>query len=156
MFENVRTYQTRIQTCDDPLSAYASLMARVEHCLFADIAKGQRANALKSSYLIHFGITARQFNAVRVKLEGKIASIKTRHLQRIEQKKEQIKALEEKTPVNPRQKDATCKTPSVRYFAGQAPSARRHARSGQNLSLLRIPETFCRTLSPRRKWLCNS
>lgn len=99
MFEDIRTYQTRIShTPDTLLSTYASLMARVEHCLFADIAKGKKANDLKSSYLIRFGITARQFNSVKIQLEGKIASIKTRHLQLIEQKKEQIKALEKKLP----------------------------------------------------------
>jgi IS605 OrfB family transposase len=99
VFEQIRTYQTRILLKPhSSLSAYASLMAQVEHCLFADIAKGKKANSLKSSYLIRFGITARQFNSVRIKLEGKIASIKTRHLQLIEQKKEQIKALEEKIP----------------------------------------------------------
>ena len=99
MFEQIRTYQTRIATTSDiPLSAYASLMARVEHCLFADIVKGKSSGDLKSSYLTRFGITARQFNAVRIGLEGKIASIKTLYLQRIEQKKEQIKALEKKLP----------------------------------------------------------
>lgn len=99
MFENTRSYQTRISPISDsPLSAYAFLMAQVEHCLFADIAKGKKVNDLKSSYLIRFGITARQFNSVRIKLEGKIASIKTCHLQRIQQKKEQIKALEERLP----------------------------------------------------------
>jgi IS605 OrfB family transposase len=99
MSENIRTYQTRISTASDkPLSAYAFLMAQVEHCLFADIAKGKSSGELKSAYLTRFGLTARQFNAVRIGLEGKITSIKTLHLQRIEQKKEQIKALEKKIP----------------------------------------------------------
>ena len=99
MFENMRSYQTRIPPIpDNPLPDYACLMARVEHCLFADIAKGKKSGDLKSSYLTRFDITARQFNSVRIKLEGKIASIKTLHLQRIEQKKEQIKALRAKLP----------------------------------------------------------
>lgn len=99
MFENVRTYQTRIQTDpDSPLLPYAELMAHVEHCLFADIARGNTVSQLKSSYLIRFGITARQFNSVRIKLEGKIASLKALQLQHIEQKKEQIKTLKDKLP----------------------------------------------------------
>ena len=70
-------------------------MSHVERCLFADIATGKIAGDLKSSYLTHFRITARQFNAARVKLEGKIDSILRLQSQRIETKKHQIAALEE-------------------------------------------------------------
>jgi len=70
-----RTYQTRLcQTVDEPLTVYASLMAHVEYHLFADIAAGKKARDLKSPYLTRFNITARQFNSLRVLLEGKIAS----------------------------------------------------------------------------------
>ena len=71
-----RTYQTRIpDPYDEPLCAYAETMAHVEHRLFAEIACGKIAKDLKSSYLKKFHITARQFNATRVKLEGKTDSI---------------------------------------------------------------------------------
>lgn len=91
-----RTYQTRIlDGFDKPLSAYALLMSHVERCLFADIATGKVAGDLKSFYLTHFRITARQFNAARVQLEGKIDSILRLQSQRIETKKHQIAALEE-------------------------------------------------------------
>ncbi len=91
-----RTYQTRIlDGLDKPLSAYALLMSHVERCLFADIATGKVAGDLKSFYLTHFRITARQFNAARVQLEGKIDSILRLQSQRIETKKHQIAALEE-------------------------------------------------------------
>ena len=90
-----RTYQTRIDDgLDTPLSAYASLMAYVEHSLFADIAADKVAAELKSSYLKKFQITARQFNATRVKLEGKIDSILQLLSSRIETKKNQIISLE--------------------------------------------------------------
>jgi len=93
---STRTYQTRIHDgFDDPLSAYSSLMSHVEHCLFADIAAGKIAGDLKSSYLTDFQITARQFNATRVKLEGKIDSILQLLTQRMETKKHQIESLEE-------------------------------------------------------------
>ena len=93
----IRTYQTRIiDGLDDPLSAYASLMTQVEHSLFSKIAAGKISGSLKSSYLTAFKITARQFNAARVRLEGKIDSILQLYAQRIETKKQQIIALEKK------------------------------------------------------------
>lgn len=89
-----RTYQTRIENgFDRPLIDYADLMAHVEHSLFREIAAGKIAGDLKSSYLTTFSITARQFNATRVRLEGKIDSILQLLSQRIEIKKNQIEAL---------------------------------------------------------------
>jgi IS605 OrfB family transposase len=94
MSETTRTYQTLIRSsCNEPLSDYANLMAHVEHCLFADFSRGKKPIDLKSSYISKFGITARQFNAVSVSLDGKISSIKELKLFHIEQKKEQIVAL---------------------------------------------------------------
>src|SRR5436305_11211724 len=74
-----RTYQSRPglnEQMMEVLFECATLFAQVEHTLFADIAKGKNSNDLKSSYLLRFGITARHFNAIKVKVEGKIASIK--------------------------------------------------------------------------------
>src|SRR5579871_2329150 len=97
MSDSTRTYQSRIsQLFATPLFEYASLMAQVEHGLFADLCKGNKAAGLKSPYLIKHGITARQFNAARVNIEGKIDSIKQRQKQLIEEKKHQIEALEKK------------------------------------------------------------
>ena len=97
MSDSMRTYQSRIpQLFSDPLNAYAFLMAKVEHKLFRDLCRGKEGTLLKSSYLIQYGITARQFNAARVKVEGKIDSIKQRQKQLIEDKKEQIATLEKK------------------------------------------------------------
>ena len=80
----VATYQTRI--CDygvteridgdAALSAYAELYGRVERHLFAEVAAGRLASSLKSGYLKRFRIPARMFNAVRVSLEGKVASVR--------------------------------------------------------------------------------
>lgn len=72
------TYQTRptiSKESQDTLSAIAGIMSPVEKKLFADLAKGKQASALKSGYLKEYGITARHFNAIRIQLEGKIASI---------------------------------------------------------------------------------
>ena len=95
MSNSTRTYQSRIQeSFVEALPIYASLMSLVEHKLFAEICRGKEAGGLKSSYLIRYGITARQFNAIRVKIEGKIDSITQRRKQLIEEKKHQIEALE--------------------------------------------------------------
>ena len=79
----VSTYQTRIADYgsvnravgDAALDAYAELYGRVEHKLFADVAADRSASSLKSAYLERYGIPARMFNAVRVLLEGKVASV---------------------------------------------------------------------------------
>ena len=58
------------------LSAYGELYGRVQRKLFAGVAAGRSAGSLKSAYLREHGIPARMFNAVRVSLEGKVASIR--------------------------------------------------------------------------------
>jgi IS605 OrfB family transposase len=91
------TYQTRPhQEFQDEqiLAAYAALMATVERRLFSDISKGKQAHKVKSEYLKRYGITARQFNAIRVQLEGKIASIIELRKERIEDLKRKISSLE--------------------------------------------------------------
>jgi IS605 OrfB family transposase len=96
---SLRTYQTRFplnSIIREALWACADLSAHIEHSLFADISKGKLPNTLKSTYLIKYGITARQFNALRVKVEGKIASIKELQKMHILELKERIHALEEK------------------------------------------------------------
>jgi len=99
MSEATRTYGARIiHPVSAPLEAYASLMAQVKHKLFADFRKGKDVSSLKSSYLTQYGITARQFNALRVEVEGKIGSIKERQKQLIEEKKEQLASLKKKLP----------------------------------------------------------
>ena len=78
------TYQTRIpgyggierRVGDAALAGYAEHYGRVERKLFAEVAAGRSATSLKSAYLQRYGIPARMFNAVRVSLEGKAASVK--------------------------------------------------------------------------------
>ena len=97
--DSTRTYQTRLSLApiaQEALQACADLFARIEHCLLADLSKGKTTAELKPSYLVKYGITARQFNALRVKVEGKIASIKELRKMQISDLKEQITALEAK------------------------------------------------------------
>jgi IS605 OrfB family transposase len=78
----VFTYQTRIvvdASVSQALDGYAALYGTVERRLFAALHKpNARLIDLKREFLPQFGITARQFNAIRTGLEGKIASIKAR------------------------------------------------------------------------------
>jgi hypothetical protein len=78
----MRTWQTRLvlgAASSELLDAYAAVYGKAERSLFADLAAGKQSkNELKRAYLIRFGITARQFNALRIGLEGKIRSIQER------------------------------------------------------------------------------
>ena len=94
------TLQTRLCIEEEQeglvLLSYADLMSTIERKLFSDISKGKMAHEVKSEYLKKYGITARQFNAIRVQLEGKIASIKELRKDRIEEFKQKITSLEAK------------------------------------------------------------
>ena len=75
----VFTYQTRVSVTaeqDKLLREYAVRFGRVERTLYREMQKGADANRLKSDYLVRFAITARQFNAVRIQLQGKIDAIR--------------------------------------------------------------------------------
>lgn len=90
------TYQTRLvlnPKQEDILTEYASLMSLVEHTLYAEVAKGSAPATLKNEFLKKFKITARQFNAARVSLEGKIDACKTGQKQVIENLKQQIQTI---------------------------------------------------------------
>ena len=86
------TYQTRIRDYsgkeravgDAALTAYAGLYGQVQRKLFAQVAAGRPAVSLKNEYLGRFGIPARMFNAVRVSLEGKVASVKEQQKLRLD------------------------------------------------------------------------
>lgn len=90
------TYQTRLVLDSDQdcvLCEYAALMGRVERTLFADLMKGKTVGELKAPYLIKYGMTARQFNAVRTQVEGKIASIKELRKGQLQETKNRKKSL---------------------------------------------------------------
>ena len=86
------TYQTRIRDYsgieraagDAALSAYAGLYGQVQRKLFAEVAAGRSAASLKNEYLRRYAIPARMFNAVRVSLEGKVASVKEQQKLRLD------------------------------------------------------------------------
>ena len=95
------TFQSRLvldQSSETLLHSYASLFGRAIRSLFAQVSAGKNPNSLKALFLKQFEITARQFNACRVSLEGKISSIKVRNKQRIQEINDTISCLEKKIP----------------------------------------------------------
>lgn len=94
--ETTRTFETRIKTdsaTDETLHACAHLFAHIKHRLFADIASQKSPGELKNDYLACYEITARHFNALRVQVEGKIASIRKLRPMQITEAKERIASL---------------------------------------------------------------
>jgi IS605 OrfB family transposase len=92
----VRTFETRIKidsVTDTALHDCAHLFAHIKHRLFADIASGKTLVELKNDYVACYEITARHFNALRVHVEGKIASIKKLRPLQIAEAKERISSL---------------------------------------------------------------
>ena len=71
-----QTYQDRL-TLDAQqqrwLSACGDLYGRLQRTLYANIAKGESASRLKPGFCAEHGLSARQFNALRLELEGKIS-----------------------------------------------------------------------------------
>ena len=78
------------------MQAFAHHYAHVEHRLFADIASGKKPNSLKNAYLTQYQITARHFNAIKTRIEGKVSSIRERQSTLIKEKKSRINSLEKK------------------------------------------------------------
>ncbi len=73
-----RTYQTRVgadTALNATLAAYAQLFGRAERTLFARLRAGTSLAALKREFLVRFGLTARQFNALAAELRGRTTSI---------------------------------------------------------------------------------
>src|SRR5579872_5756460 len=94
------TYQTRLVEREESFSVlndYALLYGTIERSLFKDLKK-HHLNFLKQSYLGCFGITARQFNAIRISLEGKVESAKQSLIANITRLTEKIAALRKKLP----------------------------------------------------------
>ena len=96
------TYQTRVsdytgldrEAGDAVLAAHAELYGQVQQKLFADVAAGRPAVTLKSECIKRHGIPARMFNAVRVSLEGKVASVKEQQKLRVDGLRHRIASAE--------------------------------------------------------------
>lgn len=105
----VFTYQTRVLTdsaANAALQGYAAHYGMVERKLFAVLMKNaslvdkgrkQEVPSLsttKTRFISEYGITARHFNAIRMLLDGKIASIKARQADLISEAESRVKRSE--------------------------------------------------------------
>ena len=95
----LQTYQTKLKniplhnglSSDMYLHLYAEYFSRLERKLFVQShIKGSSSSNLKKTFLKHFGITSRQFNSLRMQLDGKVSSF-------IEKRKHDLQELEYKT-----------------------------------------------------------
>ena len=94
--DTTRTFETRYKSdsnADIILPLFAQHFAHVKHSLFADIASGKKANALKNDYVAKHQITSRHFNALLTDVEGKIKSIKKSESLRLKRKKKESSLL---------------------------------------------------------------
>jgi len=75
------TFQTRFEVSKDQneiLSKNAAFLSKIERHLFKDLyIKKKDHNQLKSTYIKEYNITARQFNSLRIQLQGKVLSYKS-------------------------------------------------------------------------------
>ena len=97
--EMMLTYQTRFELSNEQdaiLQQCACLLSRVERSLFAEVARGKPAASCKNQYLVEYGVTARQFNACRVSLEGKIEACRKGQEHAIDSLKQQIASTDKK------------------------------------------------------------
>jgi hypothetical protein len=91
----IQTYQTKLINISFHnglssymyLQEYADYFCRLERKLFVQShIKGVSSSSLKKTFLTRFGITARQFNSLKMQLDGKVSSL-------IEKRKLDIKEL---------------------------------------------------------------
>jgi IS605 OrfB family transposase len=97
MDEMTLTYQTRLlidKEIEEILQTCACLLSTVERSLYAEVAKGQTSASCKNTFLKEYGITARQFNACRISLEGKLGACRAAQEQSLFSLGKQIKSLD--------------------------------------------------------------
>lgn len=94
----LQTYQSKLPnipldnglSADQYLQEYAAYFGMLERKLFVQShIKGADSSSLKKSFMKEFGITARQFNSLRMQLDGKVSSM-------IEKRKLEIQELKSK------------------------------------------------------------
>jgi IS605 OrfB family transposase len=126
----ISTFQTRFiidEKADEILEKFAYLFSTVERKLYSEVASGKKTASCKNRFLKQYGLTARQFNACRVSLDGKLAAYRTGQMQRLDSLKQHIELLKKEIP-------KLEKKPSKRFATHQ--KKRRLAKLISNLSKL--------------------
>ncbi len=93
------TFCTRIrdERVYPALDAIADLWCRLQRRLFVDLyVQGRKLGECKKRYIAHYGLTARQFNALSADLRGKVDTARKSAHKRIAGLKRRIKAAKEK------------------------------------------------------------
>ena len=150
------TYQTRFTIKElgiSILDSYAKLHGSVERHLFEDLNKSLTVGSLKSEYLINHGITARQFNAVRVSVEGKMAAAKACRIEHVEQLKEKVSSLEKKLFKIKNKKTRHQKNRSLASMKIRLEQLKSAHKKGPVSICFGGEEAFSCTASFSRKWL---
>src|SRR6201997_1162302 len=157
---HVFTYQTRVCVTpeqDKMLREYGVRFGRVERTLYGDLQKGEAANRLKAEYLVRFAITARQFNAARIQLQGKIEAI--RQLLPLQVANLQTRIGKAKKIVARRTKRKAGLEPAASEAEALGGSGTAlgttgsGAKSRPDSPLLRLQEAVPLPVSSRRKWI---
>ena len=95
----LQTYQTKLRNIqlNDKLSSdrylmeYGEFFGMLERKLFVQTyIDGNSSTSLKKTFLKQYGITSRQFNSIRMQLDGKVSSF-------LEKRKLDVKDLQSKT-----------------------------------------------------------
>lgn len=82
---------------DEALQGFANIYGSLQRRLFKDLIIAKRPiNELKTEYITSYGVTARQFNAIRIDLQGKISAIEEVRKSQFENKSGKLKSLEQK------------------------------------------------------------
>lgn len=90
------TYQTKIKHQDtNYLDKMAAFSGAIERKLFVDsFIKGKTRAECKTDYTKKYGMTARQFNAIYIQLNGKVQSIIELHKVHLTELRDKLKSLE--------------------------------------------------------------
>jgi IS605 OrfB family transposase len=89
------TFQAKIadESLYPAFDAIAELYGRAERHLYVDLyVRARDLNECKSEYLVRFGLTARQFNATRVDLGGRVDALRESHRNRVEDLERSVRA----------------------------------------------------------------
>ncbi|WP_428911659.1 IS200/IS605 family accessory protein TnpB-related protein [Niallia sp. Krafla_26] len=110
----LQTYQTKLRSVllnnglcpEDYLQEFGKFFGILERKLFVQLyVKKQTVSSIKSSFSKQHGITARQFNSLRIQLEGKIDSVKENTNFRMEQLTVKIAEVEKSIDKKHKQKE---------------------------------------------------
>ena len=145
------TFQAKIadEALHPAFDAIADLYGHAERTLYVDLyVRGQRWESCKSEYLSRFGLTARQFNAIRITLGGKVEAARQGLLLRVANLRAAVDATARAVAKLTKELKSMGRRPK-RKGGGLGPASRRalHLRSGRFVHDAEQAERRARTAS---------